>query len=265
MVCPAGYILQPGNICYLSPPQLNSGYRLTLSGFPAEVEPGGTVRNLRAEVTCDGKSINKEVVLTVKAEAGSGGHNHIPDRPDGSLYPSGGNSPLTFSFLAPAPAGDHIITAECADNSCGQGTGAVWVGIKGLKLQASSVNYVLLPNRDANHPGNHYVTRNTERNVSNFAAAYHEKFPNDPVLHFNDASLIRGGLFDINSNWQVPHETHRLGRNVDVKANEFYHEPSQSIPSWNYIAFWNMGRYYGCYVALHSGATSNEHFHLYCP
>lgn len=221
---------------------------------------------------------NVNVKIEVTVETNSGGHLHDNSRPRGLLsngaqvgtevtdITSGDGMPFTFS--APAPAGDHKIKATCLDRDCTQeGPDKVWVGVKGLKSQASSANYVLLPNRDANHPGNHYVTTNTERNVSNFAAAYHRRFPNDPVLHFNDASLVRGGLFDIASNWSIHpgHETHRLGANVDVKANEFYHEPSQSIPVSNYIDFWNMGNRYGCYVALHSGATPNEHFHLHCP
>jgi hypothetical protein len=236
------------------------------NGALADVEPGKEVGGLRADVTCDGVPTPKEVTLTVRAEENTGGHNHHDSaRPPGTLSPTSGSSPVTFSFTAPAPAGDHIVTAKCVDGSCGEDTGKVWVGVKGLKQHAGSPNYVLLENRDANHPGNHYVTPNTERKVADFAAAYHRKFLNDPLLHFNDASLIRGGLFDINSNWQLPHETHLLGRNVDVKANEFYHEPSQSIPVSNYIDFWNMGSRYGCYVALHSGATPNEHFHLHCP
>jgi hypothetical protein len=228
---------------------------------------------------------NVNVQLTVNVTMNSGGHAHNNNRnttqmgklssSQGSVAQNGkvltgntGLDGLPFTFAAPAAAGDHTITAICTDRTCTQnGLDKVWVGVKGLKWQASSPNYVLLPNRDANHPGNHYVTRNTERNVSNFAAAYHEEFPNDPVLHFNDASIERGGLFDVGSNWSISpgHETHRRGANVDVKANEFYHEPSQSIPTSNYIDFWNMGADYDCYVALHSGATPNEHFHLYCP
>ena len=248
------------------------------SGDLAEVEPGNATTTLRATVYDSNNQPvpNVNIKLEVTVEANSGGHGHDNNRPKGLLdngyvgtvvEGSSGNSGMPFTFIAPAPAGDHKIKATCTGGrTCNQeGPDKVWVGVKGLKQQAGSSNYVLLPNRDANHPGNHYVTPNTEGKTAYIAAAYRKKFPSDPVLHFNDASLVRGGLFDISSNWQFPHETHQLGRNVDVKANEFYHEPSQSIPSWNYIDFWNMGVDFGCYVALHSGATPNEHFHLHCP
>lgn len=263
--------------------KLSNDASLPSSGDLAEVEPGKATTTLRAKVYGSNNQIvpNANIRLEVTVDDNSGGHGH-PDinRPKGLLSGNGqagleivgntGSDGLPFTFNAPAPAGDHKIIASCTDSgrTCTQeGPDKVWVGVKGLKQQASSINYVLLSNRDANHPENHYVATNTERNVSNFAAAYHRRFPNDPVLHFNDASLVRGGLFDIASNWSTHpgHETHRLGANVDVKANEFYHEPSQSIPASNYIDFWNMGRRYGCYVALHSGATPNEHFHLHCP
>lgn len=171
---------------------------LTLVG-DGSVSPGETIGNLRAEVTCNGTPVPAQVILEVEAERNSGGHLHHVNRPPGLLIPASGMSPAIFPFTAPAPSGDHAIKARCVDDSCGTATARVWVGVKGLKWQASSANYVLLPNRDTNHPGNHYVTANTERNVPNLASAYHRSFPNDPVLHFNDASLERGGLFDIGS------------------------------------------------------------------
>ncbi len=253
----------------------------------AELEPGKTVVVRALVYDQNGQSVpGIDVELTSTVIAHSGGHQHddgvrhnqhmgklscasteCTTVPSGKVL-NGKTNGLRFTFTAPAPAGDHKIKATCLGRDCTlEGPDKVWVGVKDIKQQASSINYVLLPNRDTNHPGNHYVTTNTERNLSNFAAAYHRRFPDDPVLHFNDASLVRGGLFDVASNWSIypGHETHRLGANVDVKANEFYHEPSQSIPVSNYIDFWNMGKRYGCYAALHSGATPNEHFHLHCP
>lgn len=42
-----------------------------------------------------------------------------------------------------------------------------------------------------------------------------QAFPNGPSLRFNDASLVRGGTFDVKFNWAKPHKTHSDGRNID--------------------------------------------------
>ena len=33
----------------------------------------------------------------------------------------------------------------------------------------------------------------------------------------NDISLPNGGLFDINPNWNPPHKSHRIGKDVDIE------------------------------------------------
>ncbi|MEO0124193.1 MAG: hypothetical protein ABIL69_09375 [candidate division WOR-3 bacterium] len=69
------------------------------------------------------------------------------------------------------------------------------------------------------HPGwpddhNHFGTSYTNACIMLIGADY--KDSTGYRLRINDMSLPRGGLFDINGNWQPPHSTHRLGRNVDV-------------------------------------------------
>ncbi len=243
--------------------------QISLSGFPAEVEPGKEVKNLRADVYCDGVLTAKGVVLTATVDKTSGGHEgtHNPDRPVGSLSPSSGNSSLPFSFGAPAPAGTHTVTAKCTDDSCGaaEGNVKVWVSLQPL---LTDPNYVLIkPNADQNHPSNHHVTGTTQQKISGLAADYHKRFPIDPLLHLNDASLVWGGLFDLAANWSgqpYGHSTHRKGTDIDVQAHEFYHDPKKSIPSYNYVDFMRIASKHGCNAQIHSGATQNEHFHLYC-
>ena len=43
----------------------------------------------------------------------------------------------------------------------------------------------------------------------------------------NDASLINGGLFDITGRWDIPHNTHRVGRDIDFRTT--------SVPGGNGI------------------------------
>ena len=46
----------------------NQSCAIKLSGLPAEVEPGKEVKNLHADVMCDGVPTAKAVELTVKVE-----------------------------------------------------------------------------------------------------------------------------------------------------------------------------------------------------
>ena len=144
----------------------------------------------------------------------------------------------------------------------------MWVGIRHLQSFQADPSYVLIrPNSDQNHPTNHYVTVIVQERIQGLAQDYHGEFPRDPLLHLNDASLIRGGLFDLAANWSSQprgHSTHRNGTDVDVRANEFYHDPNESISSSNYVDFMRLAASHGCNAQIHSGATPNEHFHLYC-
>lgn len=185
-----------------------------------DVEPGQAIDGLRAEVTCNGEPATKDVVLAVKADDNTGGHNHVVNRPPGTLAPTSGSSPLSFSFTAPAVAGDHTITAKCTDGSCGMGTGSIWVGHKGLHALSGNQVYVLLPNNnDPQHSDSHNLTFTAASRMAVFAAMYQWKYQNFSVLQLNDASLERGGIFDLKHNWKSPHFEHCQGTAIDIRAN----------------------------------------------
>jgi hypothetical protein len=236
---------------------------------PSVVESSKQIDGLRAETLCNGVPTPKDITLTLTAVDNSGGHQHVPGRPTGNLSVTGGTTPLTFAYTAPAVSGDYTITARCSDGTCNEATGFVWVGIKDLQSLQTDPSYVLItPNADQNHPSNHYVTGRTQEKIHGLATDYHELFPVDPLLYLNDASLIRGGVFDLAANWSSQprgHSTHQRGTDIDVMANQFYHDPAKSIPSDNYVDLMNIvAPENGCNAQIHSGATPNEHFHLYC-
>ena len=240
-----------------------------LSGFPAEVEPGKKLENLQAQVTCVGKSPEGiAVTITSDVEDNSGGHKHIPGRrPAHAGTVSGGNvtdanGVVPFSFTAPAPAGDHTVTAKCVDGSCGEAVGSVWVGIKGLVSLYDTHLYKLVGSDDV-HPNNHYLTNAASGSMVWLAELYRTRFPSDPVLHLNDASLERGGLFDIKYTartqwWSPPHEEHRKGTVIDVRAND----APGAVPSRNHQVFTQLARRAGADASLHSPGTYNQHFHV---
>lgn len=233
-------------------PCLNYSIRLSgpggMNGALADVEPDKVVSGLRAEVTCDGKPSDKAVLLTVAADAKTGGHQHHDSaRPPGALSPASGNSPVAFSFTAPAVSGDHTVTAHCLDNTCGEDKGKVWVGIKGLVSMAPSIDYALVGGVGTTHPDNHYLTPTADAKAKWLAILYRFNFPANPILHLNDASLERGGLFDITPvPWVIDHLTHRLGKEIDIRANPLIN-PATSIPEADFKKFEVM--------ALKAGAT----------
>jgi hypothetical protein len=228
-------------------------------GNLADVEPGKTA-SLKAVVYdqqnngVDGATIR----LVVDVDARSGGHIHDdPARHSqhmGKLAPTGasggsveqdgkmltggaGTEGLEFTFTAPAVSGDHKITATCTDGrTCTQeGPDKVWVGVKGLipippipdllpqaTYQLNESDGRPVGSTDS-HPDNHYLTPEAVTKLWNLGFRYSMiEFPNYPLLHINDASLERGGLFDLSGNWTPRpsgHHEHRRGTVVDIRAN----------------------------------------------
>lgn len=184
---------------------------------------------------------NVNVKLVVDVMENSGGHKHDNNRntkQTGILAPvspstgtathdgkvlegNTGQDGLRFNFTAPAPAGDHKIAASCTDGkNCKQeGADGVWVGVKGLESLSGSSSLYQLVGQVSSHPDNHYLTSTALNRATVFAAFYHAKYPSIAVLHLNDASLERGGVFDISLGWKSPHFEHCHGATIDIRAN----------------------------------------------
>jgi hypothetical protein len=119
----------------------------------------------------------------------------------------------------------------------------------------------------SSHPADsHYLTSNISAKAQMMSMVYRSRFPKDPVLHLNDASLERGGLFDSSAHrglpWKPPHPTHRQGREIDVRWNPAKH-PDTSIPDRNVAEFQRIVRLLGgradrAYVS----DPDNKHFHV---
>lgn len=244
-----------------------------------EVEPGGSTL-LRAVVECGGQSTaGVEVEVTVSVEPHSGGHQHHDEfRPSGSVRlkgAGGSSSALTgvtessgfeFQFDAPKVAGDHWIQVHCLSRNCSEESHKkIVAGVSGLQRIPPSEYYSLIPNRDQEHPDNHFLTPDSVEKVGRIARRYHSVFPDDPVIHLNDASLLRGGMFDFSYSsrqqyWRPPHQTHHDGRRIDIRANSL---PS-AIPSRNFQEFTRIASEEGCVAEIHNGGTNSQHFHMYC-
>ncbi len=266
--------------------KLSNDAGLPTSDTLAEVEPGKATTNLRVRVfNANGQLVpNANVKLEVTVIAKSGGHQHDgpPPRPKGELSNgvvvdtmiTGNTGPngMGFAFAAPDPAGDHKITASCLDRTCKQeGPDTVRVGVKGLVPIPESPTYVLItPNTDTLHPNNHYLTPASITVLQKLAGRYSQQFTAGLLLNLNDASLERGGLFDIGARngipWRPPHVTHKKGTEIDIRANPQIN-PTTSIPEANFEAFEVNVRKVGA-TRCPAGAgpayagTDNQHYHV---
>jgi len=216
--------LRPLGTLELEPAQRTQPiFAYVYNGNTGEVVPGASV----------------EIAATVSDE--SGGHAHLANRPKGDLIAiaphtgtsgddgvlkgtTAANGEMLFQFKAPVVAGDHGITARCTDRDCGEASGVILVGVKDLQsLSIHNYRVYKLVGQTGAHPDNHYLTLTADARVTVFAAMYQLKYPQRSVLHLNDASLERGGIFDIypesSPNWKAPHLEHCRGTVIDIRAN----------------------------------------------
>lgn len=231
------------------------------------VEPGAMSDRLVAQVyDIYGNLVpDTNIVLTVEALDGSGGHEHSENessgpRPLGYFYPGAtpeqlsgntGASGLEFMFKAPGISGDYRLSASCEDRPCFlEGPKNLWVGIKNLQVIPNYPSYQrLVPNRDKFHPENHYLSPSAVIVLQQLAFTYRSLFGYMvPSLVLNDASLERGGYFDLNRTWNTGnHFEHRKGTVVDVRANG----ASDAIPSHAFSEFISIARLLGVDAGLH--------------
>lgn len=241
-----------------------------------KIEPGKLTTLVAKVYDRNNRSIpNVDVQLSLEAKHGSGGHNHGDDTVVLRTGALNGQKVLTgktdsngfqFKYKAPDVSGDVTIKASCiSGNSCPlQGPDTVWAGIKDLIPLPANNNYMLIGKTDT-HSDNHYMTYGASIKLMQLADLYRRRFPGDPLLHVNDASLERGGLFDLSSNWSDKpngHELHRRGTEVDIRANPDFN-PSTAIPAGkNFEIFEEIVLRIGGGAKIHSPGKPNQHYHV---
>lgn len=210
--------------------------------------------------------------------AGEGGHfpGHTAQRTPSFL---GTVSPITCNT---GPGGDGCVVTFTAKEFGGQvnilvivrsgpSTGnqyqsqpPILIGaLGGFDLPLSLENYqpadFALVGQTAFHPDNHYCQTDVCENAVHLAQDYLAQW--GILLAYNDAALRKGGLFDVNGNWQTPHSAHRTGRNIDVRANglPFSISTDQAIRDW-FVQ--RVVEIFGQAPLHESEGTSNEHYHI---
>jgi hypothetical protein len=220
---------------------------------------------------------------TVDVVPYSGQHLHA----DQNLRPKGGlGSPtaITYSgttnaageivipFFAPEVSGSHTIRVVCVAGVCPIPLEQqIDVQVANLR-QIPSSNYYTLTDSSGGNIGdntkhddiNHYLTEAAARTLERIARAYPQAFV-DPNLrtpqkiYVNDASLPLGGMFDFEGTWHPPHEEHRKGSVVDIRANN----EEGAVPADMTQDFREIADMYNATAEIHGErSVGNRHIHL---
>ncbi len=161
----------------------------------------------------------------VEAVKDSGEHiesNHTGTRQTGSVspslitFPAGSSGAATVVYTSTEVSGVEKIIAEVVDDKESKCESPVRVRVPGLFDLGLGGSYRLTGNtgRAAIHPNNHYGTGSTVVRTHYMANDFYEQF--NATLGINNMSLSGGGLFDIDGDWDTPHDWHRKGTSVDI-------------------------------------------------
>ena|GEM_PF-2930851 len=92
-----------------------------------------------------------------------------------------------------------------------------WIDVKVSDLVSlpGGSGYVLV-GTTTYHPSNHYVSARFQTALQSIGKEWRQSCPKSDLLLYNDMSLVWGGVFDLNRDWNPPHAEHRFGENADV-------------------------------------------------
>ena len=136
-----------------------------------------------------------------------------------------------FEFVASIWGDEMKINLESLENSLLNKDSVIIIErIPDLQLLEAGGNYTLIGGTEEHsNVHNHYASGNVIQDIGLIANDWHEEFPNEMILQINDVSLPYGGKFDINGMWYGPHETHREGRDVDIRTELYYYDDNSQL------------------------------------
>ncbi len=160
----------------------------------------------------------------------SGGHDHSGNRPIGSFITAMGDTVSTLSgktdslgkavhtFLSSGIGGIDSIFVQ-GKTPYDTASTKVFLKIGDFELLQDGANYNLVgsfgePGVSSQHIVNHHGTPTFVSKIKALADSVYAD--SSYVLRINDMSLKFGGPFDINNDWDTPHETHREGVQADI-------------------------------------------------
>lgn len=251
---------------------------------PAGVAPGAKTQVQVTLKDSQGNPVaDRDVTFTAEPVANSGGHDHGGSRPAGAFSgsnilfsspPHGRTGPdgkLAAIYTASKFGGQekimvHVTTAPSISTST-----LLEVKVPGLVLLPGSANYGKVggtsfhlgpPDSAVDH--NHYGATDVISILPSIAIDYAARFQSRSVIQYNDISLPSGGLFDVGGQWLPPHDTHRTGREVDIRSSPPH---ANAVPSRgrDFIKFSEIAMRWAenARIEVHSRGTPHEHIHIY--
>ena len=70
---------------------------------------------------------------------------------------------------------------------------------------------------------NHFGINDVVQNIIQISNDWKEEHPDKHILEINDISLPLGGKFDVNGKWHGAHQTHREGKDIDIRTELSYY------------------------------------------
>ena len=171
--------------------------------------------------------------VTQRAVAGTGGHgalHALADKPVGTWNRPNGRTQADGTFVSDYTSGIAAGDEQVRVNWTTLDPGSPCAGMNALSTFDSAVRYrglVLMAERDglvfwaidSDHNSLAYATQGAANATYRAQRYYKELTEGTDFLSMNAASLIYGGINDVNNDWQGPHETHRVGTDVDIDGS----------------------------------------------
>jgi hypothetical protein len=164
---------------------------------------------------------------------GTGGHLHTNGtKPVGGWTPSSGqldaNAQFVTKYISQIASGDERLTLRYTprDTPCAGILDSVLyltaTRVQGLVNLSGHTHMYFDPSSHPAHDSIFFIKPSVESHVHRAADEYYLQSPQatgaQDSLKITSISLKYGGLYDIDSNWAIPHETHKLGTDVDVNG-----------------------------------------------
>ncbi len=169
-------------------------------------------------------------LIRALVKGASGGHDHTDTRPTGRFITPEGDTVSVYrgktgsdgkARLTYRSSGYGGIDSIFVQGSTPRDTASATVHLKmgDFELLTRGEHYRLIgaygqPGVNSRHSINHYGTATLVKKLKALADTVYAR--SGYVLRINDMSLIYGGPFDIENNWNTPHETHREGIDADI-------------------------------------------------
>lgn len=209
---------------------------------------------------------NRTVTLSLTATELTAGHDHEGGKPAGTLsqqnpIETGPLGEVTVKYNAPTPSGPVMIRGT--SSGAQEAVKTINVGVQGLETIARSGEHFFFLSSNLHSSNDFYMKPGALEVMERIWKSWVDKgYPIKPSRQFaiTAATLVSGGLYDIDGNWLTTprgHVWHRQGGDLDF-------DDALAEPKWDeMVKVCSMFEFEGQPVEcqLHGKATNTLHFH----